>query len=551
MRSIDDHVKRFEVVEADRNTWDSHWQQIRDNVSPDTARFTGEDTVGVRNRYDLDMTAEAASIYLAGTMHAWLANPGTEWFRLRLVDDDLMENDEARMWIEEAGRRVLNRLESPLSGFHAGIDPFLRQFCDMGTSGMFIGLPNGLAVVEPRPLVETYIVETRRGVRDTIYRKWKPTAYEIASAYPETCPDKIKAEAGGSGFMTRHTLIHVIEPNPDGRPGALKASNLPISELVFSLDFKVELARGGYHEHPLPIATWSQRVGEVYGRGPGMQALPHQIMVNRAERVILRGAEKVVDPPLEIPDQGMAGRVSMQPNAINFTKRELWGQRVRNVIVPIETHARPDIGEALLDRHRAAIERAYLVPYIAAAQDPRMTATQVIKLEEETLRLVAPFLGGLFSQLLEPLVTRTFNGMLRGGWLGQPPAVLAGRGFAIDWESPMIKARNLAEVRGILRLIGEVGPSMAQYDPDVMDNVNFDEAFRLCGRWLGVPERVMNTMRMIKELRDARNQAAATLDQRQQMGAEAAAAQQTAQAVGSLAGAAATANDNARAEAVA
>ena len=57
---------------------------------------------------------------------------------------------------------------------------------------------------------------------------------------------------------------------------------------------------------------------EIYGRSPAMTALPDVKMLNEMSKTTIKAAQKQVDPPLLVPDDGFLLPVRTVPGGLNF-----------------------------------------------------------------------------------------------------------------------------------------------------------------------------------------------------------------------------------------
>jgi hypothetical protein len=92
------------------------------------------------------------------------------------------------------------------------------------------------------------------------------------------------------------------------------------------------------------------------GRGRGMLMLPDIQMLNALARVVILGAEKIIDPPLMLPDDGFIVPIKRSPGSLNYYRA---GTRPTDRIAPIETHANIPVGLDLLTRVESKIERGF------------------------------------------------------------------------------------------------------------------------------------------------------------------------------------------------
>ena len=130
-------IKRFHALETQRQTWESHWQEIADYVVPRKADVTKNRSPGdKRSELVFDGTAILAAELLAASLHGMLTNGSTSWFGLRYNDDDLNGDDEAKEWlqgVEDVMYQAFNR-----SNFQEQIAELYLDLVTFGTAVMFV-----------------------------------------------------------------------------------------------------------------------------------------------------------------------------------------------------------------------------------------------------------------------------------------------------------------------------------------------------------------------------------------------------------------------------
>lgn len=227
----------------------------------------------------------------------------------------------------------------------------------------------------------------------------------------------------------------------------------------------------------------------------------------------IKAAQKMVDPPLLVPDDSFVLPVRTQPGGLNYYR-----SGTRDRIEPLQIGANTPVGLNLEDQRREAIRQAYFVDQLLMSQDVRMTATEVMQRNEEKMRLLAPVLGRLQAEMLQPLITRSFNIMLRKGLLPTPPTALQGTTVDIEYVSPLARSQRTGDVQAILRSLEIITP-LAQMMP-VMDYLDSDKLVKHITDVLGVPRKVLRSDQEVAEIRQQQQEAAAQqqqLDQTSQM----------------------------------
>ena len=228
-----------------------------------------------------------------------------------------------------------------------------------------------------------------------------------------------------------------------------------------------ELSVGGFVEFPFVVPRYLKASHEIYGRSPAMTALPDVKMLNEMSKTTIKAAQKQVDPPLLVPDDGFLLPVRTVPGGLNFYR-----SGTRDRIEPLNIGANNPLGLNMEEQRRTAIRNVFYVDQLLLQQGPQMTATEVIQRNEEKMRLLGPVLGRLQSELLKPMIDRCFAILLRNNQFAQAPDFLSGQDIEIEYVSPLAKAQKSTELSSITRAIEILG-SLANVAP-VFDYINFD-----------------------------------------------------------------------------
>ena len=98
-----DLLSRFDRLEGQRQNWETHWQEVADYMQPRKADVTKQRARGdKRMELIFDSSPIQAVELLAASLHGMMTNPSTPWFTLRFKDTEVDNEDEAKIWLEEA-----------------------------------------------------------------------------------------------------------------------------------------------------------------------------------------------------------------------------------------------------------------------------------------------------------------------------------------------------------------------------------------------------------------------------------------------------------------
>ena len=508
MPTVKQHKARAEVLKRERWNFESLWQNTAEVVYPRSNRFLGDRTPGEMFGGRLyDSTAVHANSLLAAGLNGMLTNMASEWFLLRIPDMVLESRDEVKRWLFETTEAMRDEMNSPKAGFQTALNEVYLEFGAFGTAmvGAFDDIENNSIRYEARPLSEMYIAENRRGIIDTFYRPFTWTVRQVVQKWSvKNVSESTRKSFLKGDFEEKVKILHVIQPRSDfdTRLGNSSKRNMAIESTYMEIDQNHFLEEGGFKEQALFGPRFAKAAGEVYGRGPGTMALPDARMLNQMARTSIRASMKVVDPPIFVPDDGMISPLRMVPGGANVY-RTGFGDK----IFPFETKGRPDIGHQDMALLQGRIREMFFVDQLQLGTGPQMTATEVLQRTEEKLRLMGPLLGRVQSELLGPMIERTFSVLSRAGKLPEIPGILLGKNFSIEYVSPIAKAQKQLQASGFMRMMEIIAP-IAQLEPSIMDRLKSEEVMQWAGIDLyNMPPKLFRSDREVEDIRDQREQA--------------------------------------------
>ena len=513
-------LTRFDRLAGRRSTWETHWQEVADYMLPRKA-----DIVRRRSRGDkrmeriFDSSPLQALELLASSLHGMMTNPATPWFTLRFKKLEDSNDDEAKLWLEEATEVMYTAFNR--SNFQQEIFELYHDLITFGTAAMFVEEDEqDLLKFSTRHIDEVYVAENQKGRIDTIFRRFHMTARALVQKFGDNVSQDIRTMSQKNPYQ-EVDIIHAVYPRNEFNPKKKDKANMPFESVYFEYKGGNELSLSGFKEFPFVVPRYLKASNEVYGRSPAMTALPDVKMLNEMCKVTIKAAQKQVDPPLLVPDDGFLLPVRTVPGGLNFYR-----SGTRDRIEPLNIGANNPLGLNMEEQRRNAIREVFYVNQLQLQQGPQMTATEVIQRNEEKMRLLGPVLGRLQSELLQPLIDRVFNILLRNNQFAQPPESLSGVNIDIEYVSPLAKAQKSTELQSIMRGIEILG-SLANVAP-VFDYVNFDNLVKHVADIVGMPQKLLKSQSQVTAIRDEQAQQQQEQMQMQQ-------AQQTAQMAGAVA----------------
>ena len=512
-------LKRFDRLKSQRQNWESHWQEVADYMQPRKADVTKTRSKGdKRTELIFDSSPLQSVELLSASLHGMLTNPSTPWFSLKFKDTGMENEDEAKTWLESVTEVMYSAFNQ--SNFQQEIFELYHDLITFGTAAMFIEEDDEDNLkFSTRHINEIFISENDKGRIDTVFRKFRISARAAIQKFGKVSRN-IEVIAKKDPYE-EVDILHAVYPRADFNPLKKDKENMPFESVYLDASSGEELSVSGFREFPFVVPRYLKASHEIYGRSPAMTALPDVKMLNEMSKTIIKSAQKQVDPPLLVPDDGFVLPVRTVPGGLNFYRA---GTRDR--IEPLNIGANNTLGLNMEEQRRNSIRNAFYVNQLMMQDGPQMTATEVIQRNEEKMRLLGPVLGRLQSELLKPLIDRSFSILMRKNLFARPPEFLSGQDIEIEYVSPLAKAQKSTELSSIMRAI-EIMGSLSNVAP-VFDHINMDKLVRHLTNIVGVPQKILKPQSELDAERQAQAQQQEQMQQMQQL-------QQVAEAGGKVA----------------
>lgn len=501
---------RLEGLRTDRYSFWLHWDELAKFLLPRRYRWLVTPNQFNRgspiNRMIRDNTGTLAIRTLASGMLSGISSPTRPWFRLKIDGFDGDTTNPVTLWLETVKSRMLKVFAD--SNFYNSIALCYLDLAVFGTSVMIIYEDYDDVIRCYNPCAgEYFLANSDRLFIDTMYREMVQTVAQITQWFPEdTWSKQVKLLhlRGGVGLQQEVKLIHAIEPNTDYSFGIPK--QFAYREIYFEEgQTSGPLKTSGFFENPAICARWDITGNDAYGRSPGMDALPD---VKQLQQETLRkgqAIEKVVNPPMVADMQLKNQPASMLPGGVTYV-----AGNAQNIGFRAAYQIQPNIADLTADMQDLQ-ERIRLTCHndlflMISQLDTVRTATEIDARREEKLVLLGPVLTRLNNELLTPIIKRTFNIMLRAKLLPDPPEEIQGMPIELDFVSMLHEAQAAVQTTGIERLYAFTG-GLAAIEPEIMDNLDSDEAVDEYASLLDVSPRIVRSRQALAERRAARAKA--------------------------------------------
>lgn len=523
----------------ERSSFIPHWRDLADHIMPRRQRFLISDVNkgDRRNNKIVNNTGTLAARTLRAGMMSGVTSPARPWFRLATPDPDLQEFGPVKEWLHVVGRRMSSAfLRSNLYN----ILPI--TYGDMGTFGTAaMSIEEDFQSVSrfnSFPIGSYCIGQDYRGSVNTFSREFKMTVRQVVEQFGQRDKktgkpiwDNFSTEVRGAWDRSEYErwvdVKHLLLPNEEFDERRLNAKFKKFSSCYFEAGKDMDdkfLRESGYDRFPILAPRWEKTGEDSYGTDcPGMTTLGDIKMLQLMERRGAEALDKKVRPPMTGPSQLRNHTASILAGDITYVDTQQGQQGFRPA-----HEVNLSIAELMNEKLQVAnrIQRGWFEDlFLMLANDTRsnITATEIAERKEEKLLALGPVLEQLNQDVLDPLIDNQFDIMMAQGALPPPPEELQGVKLKVDYISVMAEAQKLIGLGGVERFTQYAG-QVAEFDPGILKKIDADQLIDVYGDMVSLPPKIIRTDEQVAAIRAQEAQAAQ--------------AQQMAQNIPQLAGAA-------------
>ena len=514
----------METARSYRLSFWAHWAQLAEMFLP--RRYKWFVTPNQYNRGSplnqsiVDETQVIAARTLASGLLSGLTSPTKPWFRLAVRGYESVETGNIRTWAAECETRMMRVFSE--SNFYQSLGVAYHDLGVFGSAAIiaYEDFEDCVRFYNPC-LGEFFFICDNRLTVTGLFREFTYTLNQLVSEFGKAnLPPELQnaITSGGGSKETEFVVCHGILKNDEiqykGQSwGTAVPPKFPYMEVYWlqGSNSQTLLRVQPFREKPFVGARWDVTSNDPYGRSPGMDALPAARQLQIEQRRKAEAIDKMVRPP-------MVGSASMKnepanilPGGITYVANPSGeGFKPAFQVEPRISEMTEDIKEV-----QGRINSVFFVDLFLMISnlDTVRTATEIDARREEKLIQLGPVIERFENEVLDPIIERVFNIMLRKGLLPPAPAEIQGKPISVQYVSMLAEAQRAASTAAIERLL-QIAGNLVGVVPDIMDNIDTDETIEEYATLLAVPPKLLRDLAAVQKIRASRN---AQLQQQQQL----------------------------------
>lgn len=441
--SPEELLKRFDRACARREDWVSHWSDCYRYALPQRELFY-EHTKGQRkNLHIYDSTAIEAVSEFAARIQANLTPPWRNWSRLApgpLLPPEYRDDAEIATTLDEATETLFGYLH------HSNFDLQAHEaFTDLSVGTCCLQFEEGplgedLFQFTAIPLVELVIEEGPFGSVQTTWRKRKIPARVIRQEWPKAdIPGRLERIMRDKPDEPVELIVGIVF-HEKSRNYWLVVIDKESKHFIYTENMGID--------NPMIVARWMVIAGEIYGRGPVMNALPDIKTLNKVVELALAKAAMDAFPPLLAMQGGGLNpyTLRLQPNTVIPVQ----STDARNPsLVPLQTSGNFDLAMFILEDMRNRVKQMLHNDLRAPVHEgPVKSATEVAIADRDFIQQIGASFGRLQREFVEPIIQRAVDILVRNGKidLGQISDRVDGEILTLKHTSPLARAQDTEEL---------------------------------------------------------------------------------------------------------
>lgn len=539
MALVQEVIADSEQLFSKRSTFMSYLQELAEQFYPERADFTFQRYLG--DEFMTNLTTSYPVIAcreLGNTLSSMLRPKSDQWFRMSVNRPERLDQ-AGKQWLEWATATQRRAMYDRPAMFARATKEGDRDYAAFGQCVISVDLnPAGNGFLyRCWHLRDVAWRENAVGEIDTIYRRWKACARDLAMLFPGKLHQSVEKAAKDEPYR-EFSCLHAMVP-ADSRVVTKKVRQRFVS-LYIDCENAHVMEEAGRHVKGYVIPRWQTVSGSQYAHSPAaVAALPDARLIQAVTLTLLEAGEMAAGPPMLAVQEAIRGDVDLRSRGITWVDAE-YDERLGEVLRPVtQNNSGLPFGLEVHDRAREMIAEAFFLNKLTLppATGRDMTAYEVSQRVQEFIRTTLPLFEPIEEDYNGALCEETFNLGYHAGLFGPvaqtlPPSL---SGLDIQWQfqSPLSEAADRKKGAQYMETANLLAVA-SQVDPNAAMILDAKTALRDALEGIGTPAKWLVGEEQVAAMEQAMRQSQAMAATVQGVGGVAEVAEQAGNAIQSL-----------------
>lgn len=436
-------LKRYKKAKAFREQWVPLFEECYDYSLPMRQSFYYEEAGQRRDEKIFDETAVVGVQEFASRLQAGIVPNFARWADLVAGSEvpneqrDSVDND-----LDEVTDYVFEVLQN--SNFSQEVH---ESFMDLavGTGVLCVEEGDSVNPVNFRaiPLPQVVLDTGPNGEIDHIFRERKHIRFDdLPILYPDS---EFDPKVTRMMNMDRETSVLEIVCKDYQKKNEEAYYHYAICMTTDTVLY--EKTMKGIGSNPFVCFRWSPSSGEVYGRGPLINALAAIKTCNITVEMILENAQMAMAGIYQMEDDGV-----VNPDTINLVPGTIIPKAMGSAgLTPITPAGNFNVSQLILSEMRTNIKEALYNQMLGDPNKTPASATEVAERMADLSRRMGAAFGRLQAELVQPVLQRVIYILKKQGRIEIP--TVNGREVKIRSVSPLAQAQNNQDIATVGRFL--------------------------------------------------------------------------------------------------
>ena len=450
------YIQSYQKAKAFRENWVPLFEECYEYALPQRESFYYEEAGQRRDDKIFDETAVVGVQEFASRLQSGLVPNFARWADLMAGSEVPPDQREAiDNELDEVTEYVFEVLQN--SNFSQEVH---ESFMDLAVGTGVLCVEEGDAInpvnFSAIPLPHVVLDTGPDDKIDHVYRERKKVKFDhLSIMYPKGNFDSKVTSLMGSD---RETTVLEVVCRDYSKKNEEAYFHYAICMTTKTMLYSKEMT--GLGSNPFVCFRWGKCAGEIYGRGPLLNALSAIKTTNLTIELILENAQMSISGIYQMEDDGV-----INPDTINLVPGSIIPKAMGSAgLQPINAAGRFDVAQLVLSDMRLNIKRALYNDMLGNPDKTPATATEVAERMGDLARRMGSAFGRLQAELVQPVLQRVIYILKKQGRIEVP--TVNGREVKVRSVSPLAQAQSNQDISSVARFLelvgGAFGPEMLQ-----------------------------------------------------------------------------------------